>query len=90
MNMVNEEHLTELCDQLRVLLDAELAAGNAIVETFKGWPLDGSIFVMLGSPFRCRPASLPEGVTFREINDPHWWKASYQHEPSQHCLACRF
>ena len=82
--------LARLCPELRILLDAELAAGNRVVETFGGWPVAGAVFVMLAEPFRKRSVTLPADVVFREINDPHWWKAEYDHEPTHHVLACRF
>ncbi len=34
--MIDPTHLHELCCELRVLLDAEIAAGNRVAETSKG------------------------------------------------------
>lgn len=90
MRTIDPSHLASLCPELRTLLDAELAAGNQVVETHVGWPVDGAVFVMLGEPFKATSAGLPDGVVRREINDPHWWKAEYDHEPTKHVLACRF
>jgi hypothetical protein len=88
--MIDPSHLDELCPELRALLNAELVAGNQVVETSKGWPEPGSIFVLLGFPFRSTPDELPSGVSLVEVNDPHWWKAEYHHLPTHHVLGCRF
>jgi hypothetical protein len=90
METVNRAHVAELCPELRTLLESELAAGNQVAETSKGWPRPDSVFVMLALPFRKRPGTLPAGVVYRDVNDPHWWKAQYHHEPTQHLLACPF
>jgi hypothetical protein len=88
--MIDPAHLDELCTELRVFLDAELAAGNRIIETSKGWPLPSSILVLLHSAFHNSPAQLPPNVRLVEVNDPHWWKQEYIHITSGHRLACRF
>ncbi|MFO1498363.1 MAG: GNAT family N-acetyltransferase [Verrucomicrobiota bacterium] len=72
---------------LRQLLEAELAAGNEIVETGRGWPDPDSVFVRLRSPFRPRSGFLPDGVSYLELNDPHWWKAEYHSLRPRHILA---
>jgi hypothetical protein len=90
MEYVQPAHIAALCPELRQFLDAELAAGNQIAETSAGWPKPHSIFVMLALPFKTTPPALPSGVTYLEVNDPHWWKAEYDHAPSGHLLGCRF
>ena len=89
-NDVRQSELAQLCPELRDIVDSEIKAGNEIVETHAGWPHETSIFVNLRKPFLTKPGKLPSGVVFREVNDPHWWKAEYFHEPSGHILACRF
>jgi RimJ/RimL family protein N-acetyltransferase len=73
---------------LRVILAAELAAGNEVAETGGGWPDPDSVFVRLRHPFRTRPSPLPDEVTYTEPNDPHWWKADYSSRAPRHILAC--
>lgn len=87
---IQQTHIDQLCPELAELLTAELAAGNQIVETSMGWPRPESIVIGLSKHFLARPATLPAGVVFRELNDPHWWKAEYEHEPSGQMLICRF
>ena len=85
-----ESTVAHLCAELRALLEAELAAGNAIAGAGRGLHGKGSVLVLLREPFRVRPASLPAGVERHEINDPRWWKSEYFHAPTKQCLACCF
>src|SRR5262245_22493946 len=87
---IKQSELAQLCPELREIMELEIEAGNEVVETHAGWPNAASIFVSLRRPFLVKPHTLPSGVVFREVNDPHWWKAEYFHEPSAHILACRF
>jgi RimJ/RimL family protein N-acetyltransferase len=80
--------LAALHPDLRAMLDAELAAGNQVEETGRGWPDADSVFVRLRDPFRAKPAVLPDGVVYTEPNDPHWWKADYTTRSPRHTLAC--
>jgi RimJ/RimL family protein N-acetyltransferase len=73
---------------LRTILDAEIAAGNSVVETGAGWPDADSVFVRLREPFRTKPCPLPDGVTYTEPDGPHWWKADYSSASPRHVLAC--
>ena len=81
----NDIHL--LCTELRTIAEAELAAGNLVAEASR---LGDYFIVWLAGPFRHKPEQLPPDVKFREVNDPHWWKAEYVHEPTKHVLACKF
>jgi hypothetical protein len=88
--MIDPTHLRDLCCELRVLLEAEVAAGNQVAETSKGWPLPDSIRVLLNAPFYNSPEQLPPGVRLVDVNDPHWWKQEYKHLASGSALACRY
>jgi len=87
---IQQEHLDRLCPALQKLLADELAAGNCVAETSSGWPSADSIVVGLAKRFLARPAQMPLGVTYRLLNDPHWWYAEYEHAASRHMLFCRF
>lgn len=80
--------LEKLHPGLRSILDAELGAGNEVVETRLGWPDAGSVFVRLKHPFRAAPAAPPGGVRFAELDDPHWWKAEFTTDGPRQTLAC--
>jgi RimJ/RimL family protein N-acetyltransferase len=78
--------LVQLTPSLRTLLDAELTGGNEIAETGTGRPDADSVFVRLRRPFCARPKSLPAGVDYQELNDPHWWHAEYHSRNPRHLL----
>ncbi len=79
--------LAVLHPALQAILAAELAAGNEVLETGQGWPDPDSVFVRLRRPFRGLPQPLPVGVSFHELNDPHWWKAELTTQTPRHILA---
>jgi hypothetical protein len=75
-----------LCLELRGILAAELAAGNTVVETWEGW---GHV-IMLGHPFRCAHSTEGTRVAYRDVDDPHHWKAEYFVADLKQAVACRF
>jgi hypothetical protein len=87
---IDQAALAALCPELRTILDAELAAGNTIAEASRGVGKPTGVHIALRQPFLTQQSSLPLGVAYREINDPHWWKAEYEHSPTGHLLVCRF
>lgn len=84
----DEENVKALCPVLKKVLNDEIAAGNEVVETSRGWP--GKLCVWLSEPFRRKVSPLPDGVELRDINDPHYWKAEYHHAETDQLLACKF
>ncbi|MBR2690477.1 MAG: hypothetical protein IKE42_21720 [Aquamicrobium sp.] len=75
-----------MASPLQAILEAELARGNTIVEIGE-WPPQCRLLVMLAQQFHSS-YPLADGVEFREIGDPHYWKAEYV--LADECLACRF
>lgn len=90
--MTNPRHpdhdgcISRLCPELRTILDAELVAGNQVVEAWDGY---GSV-VLLAKPFVQRHEGSPGKVEFHEVNDPHYWKAEWRSLETDQVLACRF
>lgn len=84
----NRPAIAALHPSLRTILDAEIAAGNEVVETGGGWPDPDSVFVRLRDRFRPRGSPLPDGVSYSEPDDPHWWRADYTTKSPRHILAC--
>ncbi len=86
--MINENHISEFSQRLNLILESELELGNLISETSMGWPKSESIFIILDKPF-FKEYQL-ENVTFKKLDDRHYWKAEYQDDMLDHTLACRF
>ena len=58
---------------LLAALIAELRSGNQLVGiTSQGWPNDGSIVVTMRDRFSAARQVPSAGVTWRELNDPHY------------------
>jgi len=76
-------------EPLNQLLTQELTLGNRIVDDGPGW---GSMkrLVILHSPFRTPLSSLPAALSYREVNDPHYWKTEIVDRDTMEMLACRF
>ena len=77
-------------ERLQRFLEAELAGGNRITT---GGPVEwGSLryFVMLREPFKTRAWERDEALVFREINDPHYWKAEVEDAIAGEVVACGF
>jgi hypothetical protein len=88
--MVLEEDIAGIDPALRPILEKEMARGNVVFETWRGWPKPETVCVAFTRPFAEPSLPLPRHVVFREVNDPHYWKAEYWHEPSHHMLVCHF
>jgi hypothetical protein len=90
VNLEHPEHINELCRELTPLLEAELSAGNTVVDTWVGWPQSVSLYIRLGSPFKALPKILPPGVRFRALDDPCYWKSELICDRTRQVIACRF
>jgi len=86
--MINPNDILKFSGSLKTILDKELENGNEIVETSNGWPNENSIIAFLKRPFILTYKSEP--VEYRELNDPHYWKAEYYDKNKNHLLVCRF
>jgi hypothetical protein len=76
---------------LQAVLRAELDAGAKIVEGTSA-PSWGTMrrLIILDAPFRTSAWKGHGGLTFREINDPHYWQAEVEDPATHELLACRF
>lgn len=64
------EHIPRLPPELKQLLDAELAAGNEVIDLELGrGPDQGKVALILNHPFRCRQGAAPAGIKYREIKN---------------------
>ena len=80
--------IAQLHPALKLILEAELDAGNEILETGDGWTNSEGVFIKLRRRFRASPDPLPSGVVYSEPNDPHWWFANYSAGNPRQILAC--
>jgi hypothetical protein len=87
--MIDTHHLDLLCPELRQVYDAEIAAGNHMVETRENWPNRGGLFVLLGDPFH-GDSALVDAVLFYTEATPRGWKAHFCHLESKQILACGY
>lgn len=91
LDQIDQDHIDGLCEELRPLLEAELAAGNSIFETWRGdWPIEGCLYIMLAFPFRVHYRHLPAGLSFNNLNDLHHWKEEIICDRTKHVLACHY
>lgn len=88
--MIDQKHIDRLSPRLKSILDAEMECGNTVEETYQGWASEEHIFVRLKYPFKTDIRRDIQGVTYREIDDRHYWKAEYDDEEDHQTLACSF
>jgi len=86
--MTTQEHINDFSSTLTKILNQEIELGNEIVETSKGWPDENTIIIFLKKPFIDEYKL--ENTEYRNIDDPHYWKAEYFDSSTKHVLACRF
>lgn len=78
----------EISQLIETILKAEIAQGNRIVESSKGWPEKESTLIILERPFHKKYSI--DNLEYREINDPHYWKEEYSDNNNKQTIACRF
>jgi hypothetical protein len=88
---INYSTINKLSGKLNEILQLELDAGNEISETFEGdWPFPNSIMIFLAKPFKTPIQRNLLGIEFRNVNDPHYWKAEYVDKENKMLLCCNF
>ena len=89
--MIDKTLINELSSEMKQILNAEIEAGNEIIETSHGGfseTSDDHIFVFLKYPFKSQYDI--SGICYREINDPHYWKAEYDDDINHQTIACNY
>ena len=87
---IDNKHIEALSDRMKKILQDELDAGNEINETYQGWKYEDSIMVFLKYSFKAPVKTDLPGISYLELNDPHYWKAEYYEEDSHQTIACDF
>ena len=85
---MNHHHIGNFSSTLTKILNREIELGNEIVETSKGWPDQNTIIIFLKKPFIDEYKI--KNTEYRNIDDPHYWKAEYFDSSTNHVLACKF
>jgi hypothetical protein len=77
--------MTNMASPLQAVLDAELAAGNRIVEV-AAWPQKCDLLVILAKNFMTKTALTAE-LSFHQIDDAHYWKTEFRYKGGVQVLA---
>lgn len=92
--MIDQNVIDKFLGPLKTILELELKAGNKIVETYEskdsGFPMPNATMIFLQQPFKTSIQKDLENIEFREINDPHYWKAEYFDKEKAQFLCCGF
>ncbi|MGN1037412.1 MAG: hypothetical protein ACI4PX_06530 [Ruminococcus sp.] len=91
--MINPDLIKKLSHNLNMILEDELKAGNTICETSSGSfsdSKDNHLFIWLKFPFKTAIRNDLDGIVYRLIDDPHYWKAEYDDIKNNQTLACNF
>jgi len=78
----------KLNSSLKEIVFEELKLGNVILDISEGYPKPGSIFVSLSNGFMKKHSV--EGVDYKELTDPHYWKEEYSCGEPLHLISCPF
>lgn len=81
------DYILRLCPDLRAIVDAELAAGNVISESWSSTTFIGlAIFFKL--PFQHRH-EVAETVAYTARRDPHLWSVDYHRKDLRQMVGSR-
>lgn len=66
--------IKKLPNNIKIALLKELQLGNYVTQIQDlDWPQKGSVIILLQYPFKDKNPSEIEGISFRKMNDPHYW-----------------
>ncbi len=85
--------VNKLSDEMREILEDELAHGNSISEVYQGKFTKNEvdhIFIFLDKPFKTKIRQDLQNIVYRDINDRHYWKAEYYDIVCNQTIACLF
>ena len=92
--MVDQNVVERFVGTLKTILELELKAGNTIVETYEskdsGFPMPNATMIFLEKSFKTSIQKNLKGIEFRDVNDPHYWKAEYFDKENVQFLCCGF
>ena len=86
---INKEDIERISNILKIILEKEIKSGNEIFETWNGWPYNSTVISLL-YPFKVNLEIITENISFKELNDVHYWKAEYRDLLTNDLLICKF
>jgi len=93
-NNVDDNIVKRFTGVLKDILELELKAGNKIVETYDAkdgaFPMPNAIMIFLEKPFKTPILKDLDQIEYRDVNDPHYWKAEYFDTEKLQFLCCKF
>lgn len=93
-DMVDDNVVQNFKGVLKEILALEVSAGNKIVETYEskdtGFPMPNATMIFLDKPFKSPIRTDLENIEYRDVNDPHYWKAEYFDKENRQFLCCKF
>lgn len=91
MKSIDDKILYSFSGELAQILGEELNAGNRVSETYKAdWLSQDCTVIFLEKPFITPIKKTLKNIVFRNINDPHYWKAEYYDKTTNQYLCCGF
>lgn len=84
-----ESYLLRLKGNLRTIFDAEMEAGNSIIEIDDSWP-QSNVNIWLKNPINPKFQDLFSDIEYTLLNDPHYWLEEYVDRKRESMLAAKF
>ena len=89
--LIDFPDLMERSEDIVIGGEAEIynTAGNTIRETYRGRfsDSDETTFIFLNNTLKTKVRTDIPGITYMEVNDPHYWNAEYDDKENRLCLA---
>ena len=74
------DDIRELHSSLAGVLQSEVARGNLVIDSWRGWPEKNAHCVRLERPFAPAVAeATPSGLSYQLVDDPHHWYEELRH-----------
>lgn len=84
------DDVRELHPSLARVLTQEVARGNLVTETWRGWPYPRAHCVRLERPFSVQVKSaVPDDLSYGLVDDPHHWYEELRHANGQMIVTTR-
>jgi hypothetical protein len=87
---ISIDDVHELHPSLARVLAEEVARGNLVTETWRGWPNPRTLCVRLERPFSSPiSTAVPDDLSYELVDDPHYWYEELRHANGQMIITTR-